>query len=332
MGTLSTPATKLQKWLERYKVTATEIYNRIGVNRLRGTFTATLEEVKAIDLVAPGSLAGVVGDMFVNLTWSDIAHEEYYEVQSSTGPNFNEDLVTYSSTIPANSTSYTAVGFAPNKTYWVKVEGVAWDETWHRDVNPSVIQITTLAPLAAPGLFAVTNVDDTNVDLTWAAVTGSGDTMNYVVEESTTADFTSPTTVYTGTLLTYVPTGLTPNTHYYFRVHATNSLHTYPVYSYVDVVTAQNLTAPSVPVASSIKTTGMTLTWTDADSRITGYILERSLTGGTAFTTVATVYTGALLTAGDSGLTTGTTYYYRVKATKSGFTTQVSPTLTVATS
>jgi hypothetical protein len=55
------------------------------------------------------------------------------------------------------------------------------------------------------------------------------------------------------------------------------------------------------------------LTWTDASSNEAGFVIERSVNGPDAWTEYATV--GANVTSyTNTGLTPGTTYYYRVKA------------------
>lgn len=86
-----------------------------------------------------------------------------------------------------------------------------------------------------------------------------------------------------------------------------------PTYSQFD-----NLTLYTVPTAVTL-TAGngsasgqITLNWT-ASTAATGYLVERSTSSGTGFTTLATV-SSPLTTYTDTGLTTGQTYYYRVKA------------------
>lgn len=61
-------------------------------------------------------------------------------------------------------------------------------------------------------------VSSTQINATWTAVSNA---TNYALERSTTADFASPTTVYSGTALTFSNTGLTAGTQYYYRVKVT---------------------------------------------------------------------------------------------------------------
>jgi predicted phage tail protein len=76
--------------------------------------------------------------------------------------------------------------------------------------------------------------------------------------------------------------------------------------------------APSVPAAPSGLTAtagkrSVTLNWTDNSNNETGFKIERS-TDGVNFTQITTV--GAnVVTYKNTGLTSGTTYQYRVRAT-----------------
>src|SRR6185295_2947024 len=82
--------------------------------------------------------------------------------------------------------------------------------------------------------------------------------------------------------------------------------------------TSADTTSPTVPGnlnATAVSSSQMTLTWTASTDNVgvTGYQVERCEGAGcTTFAQVATV-TGT--SVGDGGLTAGTTYQYRVRAT-----------------
>ena len=67
--------------------------------------------------------------------------------------------------------------------------------------------------------------------------------------------------------------------------------------------------------ASAATSNNMVLTWTDNTSNETGFVVQRSINGA-AFTDLATVGAG-VTTYTDAGLTGGTEYAYRVRATRS---------------
>lgn len=72
----------------------------------------------------------------------------------------------------------------------------------------------------------------------------------------------------------------------------------------------------------SKSSTTMELTWT-AQSGVTGYCIYRSTSSGSGFSQVATISSATTTTWKDTGLTPGTTYYYKIRTyTKSGSSTK----------
>ncbi len=75
--------------------------------------------------------------------------------------------------------------------------------------------------------------------------------------------------------------------------------------------------APTALTVTATSSTQMNLSWTDNSSTETGFILERSNTGGGAgFTQIATPSADTTLYT-DTGLTASTQYFYRIRATNS---------------
>jgi predicted esterase len=182
--------------------------------------------------------------------------------------------------------------------------------------------------LATPTLIFGT-VTSTSIALSWTSVANAA---IYVVERSTSIDFTlNLTTINNGSSLSLTDSGLTTATQYYYRVKARGAGYIDSAYYSNTISTSGGGTQLLTPSLSrlGIGTTSLSVTWPSVASA-TGYILERATNAG--FTTGLTIlYSG--LAAGvirefqpgytleyhDSGLTPGTTYYYRVKATASGF-------------
>jgi lysophospholipase L1-like esterase len=83
-------------------------------------------------------------------------------------------------------------------------------------------------------------------------------------------------------------------------------------------VTPTTLSTPSLN-SSAASTTQVNLSWASV-SNAQLYVLERA--NNSSFTTgLVTLYTGANLSYNDTGLTASTSYFYRLKATASGYTT-----------
>ena len=323
---LSLNAANLQKWLERYKVTATSIAARISPNRFKGGFGSVLSEVDATDIHPVTSFAATPHDGTVALSWvAAIAGptETGYLITRSTDITFTFGLHTF--TASSGATSATDTGLTPLTQYYYKIIG----EKTGDDSIAATLTTTTIAALPASSSLTASAVYDTSMILTWTAASGA---TGYVLERATSSDFSEGlTTLYTGVRTPYSDSGLTPNTTYYYRVHGTATNYSIITYTDCTQATAAALAEPSVPVASAIGDTDLVLTW-PAVSGATGYVLQVSASGGALFTTHTNVYTGSALTYSVTGLTANTTYYYRVYATESGYTTVTySPTCTTAT-
>jgi hypothetical protein len=73
------------------------------------------------------------------------------------------------------------------------------------------------------------------------------------------------------------------------------------------------LAAPSGLTATTVSYTQINLSWTDNSDAESSYIISRATVAGGPFTEIGTVGAG-VTTYSDTGLTFGTTYYYRVQA------------------
>lgn len=69
---------------------------------------------------------------------------------------------------------------------------------------------------------------------------------------------------------------------------------------------------------SVVSSSEIDLNWTDV-ANATGFVLERA-TNSNFSVGLITLYTGALFAFADTGVSQNTTYYYRIKATATGFT------------
>ena len=167
-----------------------------------------------------------------------------------------------------------------------------------------------LPPPAPTGLTA-TAASSSQINLSWAASSGA---TSYNVKRATVSGgpYTTIATGVTGT--TYNDTGLAASTTYYYVVSAVNTGGESPNSAQASATT-QAASLPPVPTgltATAQKQPGrIKLSWT-ASSGATSYNAKRATVSGGPYTTIATGVTTT--TYMDTGLTSGTTYYYVVSA------------------
>ena len=162
-----------------------------------------------------------------------------------------------------------------------------------------------------------------SVSLTWKppATNGGAAITGYNVYRGTSAGGESATPVATNVSTTsFTDTGLTNGTTYYYTVAAVNSAGVSPQSGEASATpVAMQATAPSAP--QSLTATGgsgsVSLSWATPSSNggapITGYDVYRGTSaGGESATPIATNVSATSFT--DTGLTNGTTYYYKVAA------------------
>jgi len=167
---------------------------------------------------------------------------------------------------------------------------------------------------AAPSNLTANAVASTKINLTWTD--NAGNETGFKIERKTGAVGTFAQIATTGANVTsYNNTGLTANTTYYYRVRANNGSGNS---AYSNEASAQTQVAgtPAAPyglTAAVVSSTQINLAWTDDSNNETGFKIERKTGSGGTYAQIAT--TGANVASYNStGLTAGTTYYYRVRA------------------
>lgn len=145
---------------------------------------------------------------------------------------------------------------------------------------------------------------DSSVTLSWA---GDPNTILYSVERGA-ATGGPYVTLGTQRAAGYVDTAVTPGDTYYYVVGASNVNG--QAQSAEASAIVLDLTPPSLAAAAG-GTGNVSLSWTSAGGSSTEYAVERASVSGGPYTQVAQQ---AGLTYLDTGLTSGSTYYYVVRA------------------
>ena len=263
--------------------------------------SATDYKASSTQLPAPSVTGGNDSQGRPTLKWkavSGAAKYEVYRARSRSGEYIKYSTVT--------GTSYTNTSYIENgNTYYYKVRALKSDGT--AGAWSSIVAVTYKQTLSAP---AVTGGNDAQgrPTLTWKAVTGAAKYEVYRAR-SLNGDYIKYSTV-TGTSYTntsYIENGNT----YYYKVRALKSDGTAGAWSSVVSVTyKQTLSAPAVTGGNDAQGRP-TLTW-KAVSGAAKYEVYRARSKDGTYTKYSTT-TGTAYT-NSSYLTSGATYYYKVRA------------------
>ena len=185
--------------------------------------------------------------------------------------------------------------------------------------SSTVIGTTSAPILSAPINLAANTVSAVQVNLTWTGSTETGGTISgYLIERCQGSACTTFVQIGTSTGTTFTNMGLTGATSYSYRVRATDAGSNFSQYSATatSLTSAPTLTAPTNLTAAAASSTQVNLTWTAATETggtISSYLVERCQTAGCS--NFVQVGTSTTTTYSDSGLTSSTSYSYRVRAT-----------------
>jgi phosphodiesterase/alkaline phosphatase D-like protein len=192
----------------------------------------------------------------------------------------------------------------------------------------------SVTPPNPPVATAATGISQTAFNANWSASSGATGYYLDVSESNTFSNFVEGyENKNVGNVTTSTVNGLSGGTSYYYRLRAYNSGGASGNSNVIAVTTIVNTPpAPEATAATSVTQTGFTANW-DASADATGYYLDVSTSS--TFAGFVTGYNnknvGNVFLAEVSGLTAGTTYYYRVRASNAGGTSGNSNTISVKT-
>ncbi len=268
--------------------------------------------VAIVPPTAPASVtASSASFTSVKLTWSTVAGASGYVVYRATSSNGS---YTQAAVIPSGATaSYTSAGLNAGTTYYYKLRAYRTVGTTKVYGDYSAVASAKPAP-AVPANVKAASASYNSVKVTWGAVAGAN---GYVVYRSASSNgaYTMAAVISSGSTASYTNAGLTTGKSYCYKVRAYRTVGTAKVYSdYSTVASARPVPAAPVNVkAASASYNSVKLTWSVV-AGASGYVVYQATSSNGTYTLAAVLPGGSAATYTNVGLTTGTTYYYKLRA------------------
>jgi fibronectin type 3 domain-containing protein len=253
----------------------------------------------------PTGLQATAGNAQVSLSWNTSTGATSYNVKRS-----NTSGGPYTKISSPTTASYTDTGLTNGTPYYYIVTAVNSAGESAASSQATATPTTPVTIPAAPTDLQAT-AGNTQVSLTWSASAGA---TSYNVKRSTTSG--GPyTKISSPEATSYLDTGLTNGTPYYYVVTAVNSAGESPASSQATATPTAPITIPAAPtdLQATAGNAQVSLTW-NASTGATSYNVKRSTTSGGPYTKISSPETTSYL---DTGLINGTSYYYVVTAVNS---------------
>ena len=274
-------------------------------------FTRTFAQVKNCDFWGNGTFEGRAVTAGDNIKAYDPQGNLCGSAYSISGGQYGIHVQGDDPTTPQDEGAVDgdAITFKINgKTANITGGSNIWTNNGSKQCNLNV----PVPPPDAPSNLNATAVSDVRIDLSWQD--NASDEDGFKIERKTGLSGTWSQIATVGANTTgYQNTGLSPGTTYYYRVRAYNSGGNS---SYSNTDNAKTHSIPNVPGSLSAWAVSMSridIAWSDNSGNEDGFKIERKQGSAGSWSQIASV--GANVESYNSiGLSSGTKYYYRVRA------------------
>ena len=259
-----------------------------------------------------GVKAATTSSASIMISWNKVDGAVGYEVYRDTNPA--GAFSTRVSPVGHTALSYEDKSLTAGTTYHYKVRAHGGGTVY--GTHSSSVNATPVPgnPGKVAGEKAVSAGYD-SILVSWSpAVT---DATGYQVHrsESSGGSYVVAGTVTGGSTLSFTDTGRTAGKAYYYKIRAVRTAGGSAVYGpFSGVVNAKPVpAAPASPKAEIAGTTSINVSWAKVTAA-SGYEVVRATSSGGTYGNAKTVTGGDTLSFLSTGLTSGTTYYYKVRA------------------
>jgi hypothetical protein len=303
-----------------WRVRATNLVGSSSYSAAR-SFVTQVQTPAAPTLSNPADGASGISTS-TTLSWQSVSGAASYDVQVSTASTFS---TLFLNATGVTTTSRALSGLANGTTYYWRVRGVnaggagSFSAVRSFTTVPAVPAVPTLS-VPANGSTGVA----TSQALSWNSVAGA---TSYDLQVSPVSNFATTLVNQTGiTVTSFSPSGLASNSTYFWRVRAVNSSGNSSYSAPWSFTTSASAPAAPALVSPANGATGIgastALTWQGV-SGATSYEIQVSTQPD--FATLFASSSGITsLSYSATGLSSGTTYYWRVRAAGSGGTSSYS--------
>jgi fibronectin type 3 domain-containing protein len=257
---------------------------------------------------APTGLAANPADSSIALTWNPSAGATSYSIYRGLAPGAEGATPVATTT----TDSYTDTGLTDGTGYYYTVAASNTGGASAKSAETNTVPTAAVVPPPVPFGVVITPASG-QIQLQW---TFEENATGYRIYRGTTPGGEGATPLATVTSSSYTDTAVTSGVTYYYEITALTGATESARSSEYSANTSGTGTAPATPagLAATAGNGSVALSWT-ASAGATSYSIYRgTASGGEGTTPVATTTTNSYT---DTGLTNGTTYYYKVSASNS---------------
>jgi fibronectin type 3 domain-containing protein len=276
-------------------------YKTSGKTKTYGEFSGAVSATPTLSSVAAAN-ASAYSPTSIKVSWSAVPGRTKYEVWRAQEGGEYTLVKTTTSTYWKDTTRTPFVTYC----YYIRVyRSVSGQKVYASSASPTVSAVPILADVT--GVNAAGS--STGITVKWSSVSGAS---GYEVWRSDTADGEYMRIKSTPSK-SYTDKDVVPNRTYYYKVQAYRAVNGVRYCSAPTIVSAAAYLGP-VTNAKAVRSssTKIKLTWSAVSGR-TGYEIYRSEAPDGEFVSIGTTTRTSYYS---SGLTTGTPYYYKIRAYK----------------
>ena len=302
-----------------YRIKALHTVDAVAVTESEWAIVSTDPSTQPAPEPVEGFAATAISNSLIRLSWTAVAGDISFEIEyNDEGSDAAENDWESAGDPPVSSTQHDHDGLLAETQYWYRIR--AKDQPTQKTGDWTTEEVTATTGEDPTETGAVRSLkaepEGTSVELTWTAPSGSFEIDHYLIHFS--KDNASWSEAGTSTRRSYTHTDL-GNGSYRYRVAAVDTDDERHPWSNTATarITGQ---APSAPrnLDASASSAGVTLTWREpADpggAAITGYRIEKSTDGGSAWTRLIQLTGAVIRTYVHTDAGAGQTIHYRVFA------------------